>query len=387
MSELECRVLSGDDGLMTLRPEIYLYPYFRISEPVSCGAWNLNLRETKRLRRNTNPKSNGIARVIERHLDPKGKVLHSAVVATRTGPGWDDVEARRTEVDAFHSAVSFAVLNANADDRYRIPWDSGLFEPATSETAIISVTPEDAVHGDASLLRRGPINSHLVGGATGHLKLPAPEGLISIPILTLDARLLEATFRNAMAATTPESSDANKVEREIYAAIHWYSRAWENSPLHTMPDVIVQLKTSLEALSGRDKTKDSVKVLGELYAAAVAAPGGEALLWQNEGTRFERTDRNGKTYDVTTFEHWFWNFAETRNKIVHDTLDPEMEYVMEGSPFAGNIFRVADRVCRELIRINLSRLERDNLLMSESALQIQAVFKEIGGIEQQSEDH
>lgn len=78
----------------------------------------------------------------------------------------------------------------------------------------------------------------------------------------------------------------------------------------------------------------------------------------------------GDIQKLPAFEHWFWNFTETRNRIVHDTLEPDMDYELEGSPLAGNIFRVADRVCRELIRVSLSRLGRPNLLMRNSALHI-----------------
>lgn len=362
---------------MSLTPEIYLYPYLRISETVICGAWTLEQVEIKRLRRQKNPRSTGLIRIMERHADHKGNTLQTAVVATRAGEEWADEEARGIEVGAFHSAVSFAVLNANANEGYRIPWDSSLLELATSETAIISVTPATAIHGGAYLQRGGPINRRMVGGAMGNMKFPAPEGLLSTPTLSLDGALLEAAFDNAMSATALDFCEANKTEREIYAAIHWYLRAWENSPLNTMPDVLVHLKTSLEALSGSSKSKDSVKALRDLYAEAALSPGGAALLWSEEETLYERTTRWGDTEKYPAFEHWFWNFADTRNNIVHETLDPEMDYTLEGSPFAGNIFRVADRVCRELIRISLSRLlGRVDLLISNSALRLQTLLED-----------
>lgn len=366
---------------MALTLENYLFPYLRISETVVCGAWTLKQVEVKRLRRQANPRSVALIRIMERHLDPKGKVIQTAVVATRTGPDWANEEARRIEVDAFHSAVSFAVLNANADERYRIPWESSLLELATTETAIISVTPATAVHGGAYLLRGGPISNQKIGGATGHMKFPAPEGLISTPTLTLDGPLLDAAFSNAMAATSSEESEANRTEREIHAAIHWYSRAWENSPLHTMTDVLVQLKTSLEALSGSSNSEKGVKVLRTLYVEAALRPGVDELLWEGEDSQYERTDQRGRIRNVPAFDHWFWNFVETRNRIVHDTLDPEMDYVLEGSPFAGNIFRVADRVCRELIRGSLSRRSNVDLLISKSMLRIEALLEEAGVID------
>lgn len=366
---------------MALIPENYLYPYLRISEKVVCGAWTLEQVETKRLRRQKNPRSVALVRIMERHLDHKGKTTQTAVVATRAGVEWADEEARRIEVDAFHSAVSFAVLNANADERYRIPWESNFLDLATAETAIISVTPANAVHGDAYVQRGGPISNQKVGGATGHIKFPAPEGLISTPTLTLDGPLLEAAFRNAIAATASEEPEASRTEREIHAAIHWYSRAWENSPLHTMTDVLVQLKTSLEALSGSSSSEKGVKVLRTLYAEAALRPGVDELLWEEGAPRYKRTDQKGRIWNVSAFEHWFWNFVETRNNIVHETLDPEMDYVLEASPFAGNIFRVADRVCRELIRVSLSRRGNADLLISKSTHRILELLENAGIVE------
>lgn len=153
------------------------------------------------------------------------------------------------------------------------------------------MTPANAVHGDAYVQRGGPISNQKVGGATGHIKFPAPEGLISTPTLTLDGPLLEAAFRNAIAATASEEPEASRTEREIHAAIHWYSRAWENSPLHTMTDVLVQLKTSLEALSGSSSSEKGVKVLRTLYAEAALRPGVDELLWEEGAPRYKRTDQ------------------------------------------------------------------------------------------------
>lgn len=195
---------------MSLTPEIYLYPYLRIFETVICGAWTLEQVEAKRLRRQENPRAAALIRIMERHEDHKGRILQTAVVATRTAQEWADEEAGRIEVGAFHSAVSLAVLNANADERYLIPWESSLLELATSETAIISVTPVTAPRGDAYVQRGGPINRQVAGGASGHMKFPAPEGLISTPVLSLDGRLLQAAFDNAMAATASEPSVANQ---------------------------------------------------------------------------------------------------------------------------------------------------------------------------------
>ncbi|RAX15994.1 hypothetical protein DC347_15620 [Pseudarthrobacter sp. AG30] len=190
--------------------------------------------------------------------------------------------------------------------------------------------------------------------------VPAPEGLVSIPDLELDHRLLDAVYRVSLEAL---SDDSLKIHRQVWAALHWHSRAWENSPPHTMTDILVQLKTAIEALSGNSGTAQGIKVLEEIYSSVKGSIGADEFLWRDSSLSFPRKFK-GRTDMYSAFGHWYWYLADTRNTIVHDTELPVMEHVAEGSPFHGNLFRVAERVTRELIKIRLAQLGHPEAAMS-----------------------
>lgn len=359
---------------MDASSEIYLFPYLQIKEAIGFGPWMLEPADSKSLTRQKNPLSQNLFRVFGRHLGHDGRPVSSAVVARRIDAEPVDAEGLKNEIEALQTAVTFSAIDANARKGNVIDWDSGSLDLATTETTILSVTPLAALTGGASTKRGGPINSRLVGGRSSLLVHAAPEGLISSPVLSLDQQLADAVFKNALVVSTePEAI----VERQIHAALHWHARAWENSPLHTMPDIIVQLKTSLEALSGKHKTQDGVGPLRELYKGASDSHGADNLLWTKQERMFERTVP-GKTFQVAAFDHWYWNLAETRNNIVHETLDPQMDYETDGSPFNGNLFQVADRVCRELIKVRLSMQGYHDLLMSRSDRSMMDVMRRAG---------
>lgn len=69
----------------------------------------------------------------------------------------------------------------------------------------------------------------------------------------------------------------------------------------------------------------------------------------------------------SSFGHWYWYLADTRNAIVHDTASPVMDHVATGSAFEGNLFRVAERVTRELIKIRLAHLGHPEAALSPTS--------------------
>jgi hypothetical protein len=260
--------------------------------------------------------------------------------------------------------VSFAVADANAGLGNEIPWDADALNVATAEVATFFVGEVSALEkGTFGRTRGGALNHRTIGGGTVHddwVIQPPPEGLVSIPDLALDGVLLDAVYRVAVEAL---SDDSPTINHEVWSALHWHSRAWENSPLHIMPDILVQLKTAIEALSGKHRTSDGIKVLEGIYSSVVGSFGASDFLWQESGPSFPREFK--KTTNVySSFGHWYWHLADTRNAIVHDTESPVMDHIAAGSPFQGNVFRVAERVTRELIKIRLAHLGHPEAALS-----------------------
>jgi hypothetical protein len=99
------------------------------------------------------------------------------------------------------------------------------------------------------------------------------------------------------------------------------------------------------------------------WPAAVAPPrplakaetfGANDFPWQESDPSFPRGFK--KVTEYSSFGHWYWYLADTSNAIVHDTESPVMEHIAPGSPFQGNLFRVAERVTHELVKIRLAQL-------------------------------
>ncbi|MBE4720135.1 hypothetical protein [Pseudarthrobacter sp. AB1] len=351
---------------MTDRPALYLFPYLRLRKEVTAGPWSLQPLDPEILAAPFSDFGRTLSALLARFRDEAGQPLTTATLVQRTEPELDPGEAREHERDALRAAVSFAVADANAGYGNEIPWDAPALNLATAEVATFFVGEVSALEkGTFVRTRGGALNHRSIGGGTVHddfVVVPPPEGLVSIPDLALDGVLMDAVYQVAVEAL---SDDSPTINREVLAALHWHSRAWENSPLHIMPDVIVQLKTAIEALSGKHRTSDGIPVLEGIYRSVAGTIGADEFLWQKSGPSFPRVfDKGTKMY--SSFGHWYWYLADTRNAIVHDTESPVMEHIADGSPFHGNLFRVAERVTRELIKIRLAHLGHLEAALSPS---------------------
>lgn len=352
---------------MTDRPAIYLFPYLRLREGVNAGPWVLQPLDPRKLYAPFNDFGRTLKALLARFRDEAGHPLTTATLVQRREPELIPGEAREHERSALQAAVLFAVADANAGQGNEIPWEAPALNLATAEVATFFVGELTALErGTFVRARGGTLNRRTIGGGTVHddfVVVPAPEGLVTIPDLSLDGQLLDAVYRVSMAALSDEST---KTMREVWAALHWHGRAWENSPLHTMPDILVQLKMAIEALSGKAGTASGIGVLEEIYGSVTGTIGADEFLWRGSTPRFSR-EFNGKTKMYSSFGHWYWYLADTRNAIVHDTESPVMEHNAAGSPFQGNLFRVAERVTRELIKIRLAQLGYPEAALSPSS--------------------
>ncbi|MCO4239419.1 hypothetical protein NG702_18750 [Pseudarthrobacter sp. MDT3-28] len=363
---------------MTDRPAFYLFPYLRLRVGVTAGPWSLQPLDPKKLAAPFDDFGRTLSALLARFRDEAGQPLTTATLVQRTEPELAPGEAREHERDALRAAVSFAVADANAGYGNEIPWDASAFDVATAEVATFLVGEISALeNGTFVRTRGGTLNYRRIGGGTVHddfVVVTPPEGLVAIPELTLDGELLEAVYRVAVDALSDESL---KINREVLAALHWHSRAWENSPLHTMPDVLVQLKTAIEALSGKTGTAAGIAVLEGIYRSVSGTISASDFLWQESGPSFPR-EFNKATKMYSSFGHWYWYLTDTRNAIVHDTESPVMEHIADGSPFQGNLFRVAERVTRELIKIRLAHLGHAEAALSPTSRGHLRIARQLG---------
>lgn len=100
------------------------------------------------------------------------------------------------------------------------------------------------------------------------------------------------------------------------------------------------------------------------------------FLWQESGPSFPREFKKA-TEMFSSFGHWYWYLADTRNAIVH-TESPVMEHIAAGSPFQGNLFHIAERVTRELIKIRLAHLGHPEAALSPTSRGHLRIARQLG---------
>lgn len=363
-------------------PFLMFFPYLRMEGTVKVGPWSLQRIDPNILAARVDPQSAWIRALLSRLRDPDGQPLDTAtLVARRVGYAEPaDPDKRSYERYALGAAVSFAVADANAGSGNAIDWSRGPI--ATAEVAnFFMAQMELEAEGTFARQRGGAINTKLISAGTvfdDFVLEPAPEGLLDTPELKLDPELLNAVYDVDLRA---RDDSAPQTCEQVSAALHWHSRAWENSPLHTMPDVVVQLKTAIEALSGEHRTEKGIPRLEAAYRAVDGTFGAGNYLWDSATPTSPHTFR-GTTTQVSAFAAWYWNLATLRNDIVHNTKLPEMEYVAPESPFEGDVFQVAERVTRELIKIRLAQLGHPLVALTATERRILSVGKEHGSADQ-----
>lgn len=306
-----------------------------------------------------------IQALLARLRDHHGRALTTATAVLRRTefPEPDVSDERSHELYALEAAVSFAVADANAPDGHAIPWDDRVV--ATAEVAhFFMAQMQLETNGSFVRQRGGAINRKVISGGTvfdEFVLQPAPEGLVDMPLLKLDPDLLNGVYEVELSSW---DDSADEIRQQVSGALHWHSRAWENSPLHTMPDVLVQLKTAIEALSGQHRTKNAIPVLESIYGSVEGSFGEADFLWRANASTVLNVDPWGQSSQVSAFAAWYWNFANLRNSIVHDAKTPEMQYMAAGSPFEGNVFQVAERITRELVKIRLAQLGHPTIALT-----------------------
>lgn len=152
-------------------------------------------------------------------------------------------------------------------------------------------------------------------------------------------------------------------ERHILTAISWWSKSWRNTPSVSWADRVVILKTAFEALlGGESHTPKAAQLLRMLFEAAASKVEGkvEGLLWSTSETpthtALPHIKKQIKIDKLTDLEHWFIEFGNQRNKIIHEGITPSLTYQEGKSVYNGHLVLTADRVLREAVKLQLESL-------------------------------
>lgn len=283
-------------------------------------------------------------------------VERPTLVASRAG-GVDGLAP--THREALETAIAFGALVKNpthpidANDAWKV---------VTADNCDLWCQPVDLKESRLSLQRGSRVRT-LAGGyqfSEQGFRVPPPLELHWHGSGSFDPEVAEAVYR---VLSAPESTKDSELARRLGQAIRWWVKAWRNSASLSWEDRIVQLRIAVDALVGSDKTRKAIAWLNALFASV--EDDGVGLLWAEGKGELPRTWGSPPTTEsVPVFDHWFWDFADTRNSIVHSGAATSLEYRQPGSVFSGMLVDVADRVVSEAILVSLHRCGYEHLWKS-----------------------
>jgi hypothetical protein len=349
------------------RPYAIFLPYLPLCRQVDVGEWSLSP-----ISEYSGEWFNGrfqalTSQFIRSFRGPQDEPVNQPTLVSHSVLGCNGRAPTPLELNALGRAVEFSVLDQNPE--WSAEGRAGTISAAqtlTTDNADIHVWPIDLV--DAHVAQQyGFIVSTLAGGyqISDELVITPPEELrLPFGPVAIDGTIATAIYDTIVGIHVEANPhDAARIARTV----SWLAKAWRNTPSISWEDRIVLLKTGFEALTQKSKTHETAASLRELFERVIV---GEArlyatdhLLWSPNETSSRRfVGKDGKSHDCTDLEHWFRTFGQARNAIIHGDLDSgDLDYALDGSAYSGPMFHTAERLLREAIKVELTRLGHDRL--------------------------
>jgi hypothetical protein len=298
---------------------------------------------------------------------PGNEPIEHPTVVSRVDRGCDGSPPIGAEFTALTRAIEFAALDENPhwteDNR------SGSLAAAlavTTDNADLQIWPVDLVDGHVAQ-QSGYVVSTLAGGHQigDQLTITPPEELrLPLGPINIDSTVATAVYDTVRGAyQTPAATDAARIAR----VIGWLGKAWRNTPSITWEDRLVLLKTGFETLTQESSTAKAASALRSLFESVIVGESREYatrhLLWSpDEQPSRVFTDQRGRQHLCTDLEHWFRMFGTVRNGIIHGDLDAtDLNYPDDASAYNGPMFHTAERLLREALKVDLTRLGHSRL--------------------------
>ena len=356
-------------------PYLAFCPYLAVNDPVEFGDWELGpLAAFEKRWADLKFKTQAKA-FLAKFVDGGGQPIeHPSFLCRRQGL-IDGTRPSSQEIEALEAAIAFAFLDTNP----RRTSSNRQQHVITADNTELFIWPIDVDDGHVTVTT-GIMVQTLAGGyqiGDKHLTIRPPLDLPRfIHSCTVDPMCLEAVYQTVrQSLQTPGDVTANRIK----AAIGWFEKAWRNTATVKFPERVVFLKTAFEALSGTSKSHRTARFLKELFEAIPhTAPLDSArLVWSPvEKPVHARTDKNGKTKQITDLVHWFMAFADARNEIVHEGKTPPLEYLGSNTAYAGHFVFTAEFLLRAAIKVSLSSDDYPDLWRSELRRAVQRASEE-----------
>ena len=192
----------------------------------------------------------------------------------------------------------------------------------TADNAELYAWPIDLEQGHITLTA-----GELVTVNIGGYKISDPELVLRPPldlhmphVSSPDSLVLTGVYETVLSSL--RSPGKNPTADRVRVAVVWFAKAWLNTKAIQWPERLVYLKTAFEALTGTSYTKESASILREIFEKlpCTTKEDSEILVWSPEEEPVRTwVDKKGKAHpNITDLEHWFREFGEARNFIIHE---------------------------------------------------------------------
>lgn len=286
---------------------------------------------------------------------------------------------RRDVLARIQAVLNIAVLSANP------PWseDASGHDVCTIDNAEVIAWPIDVERGTIAKASGAIVNILSGGYRLNHGFLVQPPDGVNVPLTSMgldDAELYEGLWRYF-------ARKSDEVER-TRLAIRWLSKAWVNTTAIDWGDRIVFLKTGFEALLGSEaasskhKASEALRTLFERAYTGMTSRELEGLAWHpTETAKYRWRDPRWKPTKpkvaVTPLQHWFLDFSEQRNQLIHEGK-PCSLYYSRRNGYQGPHFFTASRVLLEAIKTIVGEHAGKHLALPPWERNMRETFEKLG---------
>ena len=345
-------------------PHLLFCPYLPLPptvNPVKFADWELGSLQSFEDRWSDPRFKDQATTFLSKFLGSDDEPIENPALLCRKGKQLDGQKPSGEEMRALELSLAFAfidrnprLLPENADEAwgwvtadnaelYLWPIDLEQGHVTTTNGLIILVRTGGYQIGDTKLVLRPPLDLHLPSMAC------SPDLLV-----------LTGIYETALESlrSPGEGSDSDRVR----IALEWFVKAWRNTATLHFPERLVFLKTAFEALTGSSKKWKIAERLREIFEELehTTERDSEVLVWSpKEKPVHTRTwcDREGRLQSklITDLEHWFIEFSEVRNDIIHEGKLLLPTYSRPDTAYKGEFFFTAEFLLRGVIKVLMSK--------------------------------
>ena len=368
-------------------PYLAFCPYLPVSEIIEFADWQLGPLAAFDDRWADQEFKTQSQAFLGKFVDTAGKQIKNITLLCRRDGRIDGQLPAPSEIEALETAMAFAFLDENP--RHTPASRQHSWMVLTADNTDPYFWPIDVDAGYVTVT-----TGYMVRTLGGGYRISDPELVIRPPLdlhtalgsHTADAACLDAVYRIVLQSL--QTSGTNPSADRIKTAIGWFAKAWRNTATVHFPERLVFLKTAFEAITGTSKSYLSARALRQLFEALpdTSPDDSKMLVWSpaETPTHTRTFTKNGKEHTdlITDFELWFMAFADARNAIIHEGIQPPMVFSGSNPEYDGPFVFTAEFLLRAVVKVSLGNFGYPDLWRSAAWRAVKAAYQECEAREQ-----